>query len=83
MRTLLLVLCLSLYSLSFSQQSMEFFPGGTYDPSIPTPGSILGYEVGMRFTDYRNLERYLEKLSSSSHRLQRVVFGETYEQHPP
>ena len=82
MRTLLLVLFLSLSSLSFSQQSMEFFPGGTYDPSVPTPGSVLGYEVGMRFTDYRNLERYLDKLSSSSNRIQRVVYGETYERRP-
>lgn len=82
MRTLLVVLFLSLSSSGFGQQSMEFFPGGTYDPSVPTPRSVLGYDIGGRFTDFRNLERYLEKLSSSSDRIQRVVYGETYERRP-
>ena len=66
-------------SMSFGQEMTYFFPGGTYDPKIPSPKSVLGYEIGERFTDYRNLERYIEKLTASSDRMKHINYGETNE----
>ncbi|MBF8248264.1 MAG: zinc carboxypeptidase, partial [Bacteroidetes bacterium] len=66
---------------AFGRQSL-FFPVGAVNPSVPSPSSILGYEIGDRFTDYRNLERYMERLSASSNRVKRIIYGETYEHRP-
>ncbi|MBI3004964.1 MAG: hypothetical protein HYY49_06060 [Ignavibacteriales bacterium] len=80
-KVLALVLACISFSLSQGQKS-DFFPLGTVNPSIPTPEAVLGYRIGERFTDYRNLERYMEKLAASSERVKRVVYGETYEHRP-
>jgi Zinc carboxypeptidase len=44
-------------------------PGGPYDPAVPTPRSVLGYEVGERFTPHHLLMRYLERLAAASPRI--------------
>ena len=62
-----------------AQDIQDFFPRGTYDPNVPSPSSILGYRLGERFTTYAMLNTYFEKLASSSDRIQRVVYGRTYE----
>ena len=66
---------------AFGRQ-VPFYPVGAVNPSVPSPSSILGYEIGDRFTDYRNLERYMERLSASSNRVKRIIYGETYEHRP-
>jgi hypothetical protein len=81
MRLILFILVLTI-SRCLAQPSATAFPGGTYDPLIPTPESVLGYQVGQRYTDYRNLERYIERLAASSNRIQRVIYGTTYEMRP-
>ncbi|HWP82738.1 MAG TPA: M14 family metallopeptidase [Bacteroidota bacterium] len=63
-----------------AQPAPIMFKGGTYDPAIPTPSQVLGYEIGDRFTDYRNLEQYFEALAGSSERIQRRTYGSTYGQ---
>jgi hypothetical protein len=80
MKHLFLVLCA--VSIGFAQEMTSFFPGGTYDPKVPTPRSVLGYEIGEKFTDYRHLEMYLDKLVSSSDRVKRFFYGETNESRP-
>jgi hypothetical protein len=58
-----------------------FFPGGTYDPKVPTPDAVLGYAIGERHTDYAGLERWLAALKQSD----RVVvrkYGESIEKRP-
>ena len=80
MKNLLLVLCA--VSIGFAQEMTYFFPGGTYDTKIPTPQSVLGYRIGERFTDFRHLEMYLDKLVSSSDRVKRFIYGETNELRP-
>lgn len=67
---------------ALAQERIELIPGGGVDPAVPSPHSVLGYEIGERFTDYRNLERYLEKLSASSSRARKVVYGHTEERRP-
>ncbi|HXG38713.1 MAG TPA: M14 family zinc carboxypeptidase [Bacteroidota bacterium] len=65
-----------------AQQSFELLPGSSYNPAIPSPQSVLRYDIGDRFTDYRNLEKFYDKLVASSDRIQRIVYGETYEMRP-
>lgn len=77
-----IILLITCTTLLFSQELIEFYPRGTYATNIPSPSAFLGYEIGQRFTDYRNLERYLEKLSSTSDRVRMVTYGETYEGRP-
>ena len=43
--------------------------GGGYDPALPTPQSVLGYELGERFTPHHLLVRYFEALAAASPRL--------------
>ena len=62
-----------------AQDALDFFPGGTYDPKIPTPKSVLGYSIGERFTEYAALNAFFDKLSASSDRIRRYVYGETNE----
>jgi hypothetical protein len=42
---------------------------GPYDPAVPTPQSVLGYELGERFTPHHLLMRYLDRLAATSPRV--------------
>src|SRR5690606_769935 len=53
--------------------------GGTYDPSVPTPQSVLGYEVGDRFTSHPMLMRYLDRLAAASPRITLDTVAHTFE----
>jgi hypothetical protein len=76
------ILALGLASLAAQQPArFEFFPGGTYDPAIPTPESVLGYPVGTYHTDYAGLERWLGALRKSD-RVQIVRYGMSEEKRP-
>jgi hypothetical protein len=43
--------------------------GGPYDPSIPVPSSVLGYELGERFTPHHLIMRYAEAVALASPRV--------------
>src|SRR5688500_857189 len=81
---LVLILALAAYAPAAAQQAKPlepFFPGGTYDATVPTPESVLGYAIGERHTDYAGLERWLNALRQSD----RVVirkYGESFEKRP-
>lgn len=77
-----LVAIVVLVATASAQRSFELLPGGSYNPAVPSPESVLRYEMGTRFTDYRNLEKYFDQLVTSSERIQRVIYGETYEMRP-
>ncbi|HEV2764895.1 MAG TPA: M14 family metallopeptidase [Pyrinomonadaceae bacterium] len=62
-------------------QRFEFYPGGTYDATVPTPESVLGYAVGTYHTDYAGLERWLAALRQSP-RVRVVRYGESVERRP-
>src|SRR5687768_5556131 len=40
-----------------------------YHAAIPTPRSVLGYEVGDRFTPHHLLMRYAERVAAASRRV--------------
>ncbi|HEX2093361.1 MAG TPA: M14 metallopeptidase family protein, partial [Longimicrobiaceae bacterium] len=56
-----------------------FAVGGAYDPAVPTPRSVLGYEVGERFTPHPLLMRYLERLAAASPRVRLDTVAHTFE----
>ena len=55
---------------------------GDYNPAIPVPEEILGYHIGERFTDYRNLERYILALAEASDRVTIHQYGTSYQHRP-
>ena len=62
-------------------QQFEFFPGGTYNSALPTPASVLGYEIGTYHTDYAGLERWLAALQKSE-RVRVLRYGASEEKRP-
>ena len=52
---------------------------GQYDPAIPTPRSVLGYEVGERFTPHHLLMRFLERVAVASPRVALDTVGHSFE----
>ncbi len=60
-------------------QGYEWLPGATYDPNIPTPQSVLGYEVGDYLTDHHQMLDYVRRLDEASERVQVVKFGRSVE----
>ncbi|CAB0150660.1 hypothetical protein PSI9734_01103 [Pseudidiomarina piscicola] len=54
----------------------------TYDPSIPTPQEVLGYEVGEWHVRHDQLVRYMEILAAKSDRFQLEYTGRTHEKRP-
>jgi hypothetical protein len=72
---------LALAGVAGSAQRFEFFPGGTYDPKVPTPESVLGYPVGTYHTNYSGLERWLAALAGNE-RVRIVRYGQSFEKRP-
>jgi hypothetical protein len=56
-----------------------FAPAGDFDPAVPTPQALLGYEIGARFTPHHRITRYLERLAAASPRLRVDTVGRTFE----
>src|SRR5687767_8158781 len=52
---------------------------GSFDPAVPTPKSVLGYEVGERFTPHHMLMRYIDRLAATSKRLRVDTVAHTFE----
>jgi len=57
----------------------EFYPGGVYNPNVPTIESVLGYVPGERLTRYADFERYVKLLADNSDKVLLYDYGETYE----
>lgn len=70
-------------SLAFAQDLSYYLPKGyTYNPAIPTPKQVLGYEVGEWHVTHDQLVMYMKAVAEAS---DRVIFEETgrsYEKRP-
>ncbi len=76
---LTLLLLLALPFQVAAQESFEWFPGGGYDASIPTPESFLGYTIGDAFTWHHQIKAYLEAVDEASGRVTMRSYGESNE----
>ncbi|MBK6266598.1 zinc carboxypeptidase [Marivirga sp. S37H4] len=54
----------------------------SYNPSIPTPASVIGHEVGEWHVTHDKLVYYMQTLAASSDRVQIIETGKTYEGRP-
>jgi hypothetical protein len=88
MKPVYLLLLLLLPVIGFSNQHDIEIQGegviltGEYEANIPTPADILGYNIGERFTDYRNLEKYIFAVANVSDRVTILEYGLTYQHRP-
>jgi len=61
------------------EYTADFFPGTTYDASIPTPESLLEQPVGSRPAAHAEVLSYLRILDAASDRIQVHRYGRTHE----
>jgi hypothetical protein len=57
----------------------SFSTGSAYNPTIPTPRAVLGYEVGERFTPHHMIVRYAERVAVASPRIALDTVAVTFE----
>ncbi|WP_313588800.1 hypothetical protein, partial [Aquidulcibacter sp.] len=41
-----------------------YWPGANYDPAVPSPENILGYQIGEVITPHAQIIRYFETLAA-------------------
>jgi hypothetical protein len=76
-------LILTLSASVAARSSQEYLPRDTDpDPAIPTPESILGWEVGDWHVSHDKLVQYMLALAAASPRVSVKETGRTYEQRP-
>lgn len=56
-----------------------FFPSGTYDTSVPTPESVLGFPIGTRPVRYDEMLRYLTALDAASPNMAVRTYAQSHE----
>jgi hypothetical protein len=75
-----LVLLLALAVTAFAQARFEYWPGAVYDPAVPTPVKVLGYDFGDRISSHANIVRYLQALAAAQpNRVKLFEYGKTWE----
>ena len=79
MRRILAAALLLLPAAPAAAQHSFTTPGETYDPKVPTPRAVLGYDIGQRFTTNRALTRYLEKVAAASGRVRVDTVAHSFE----
>jgi len=77
-RSLLLALILAILPRAAAAQH-PLAEGGPYDPAVPTPRSVLGYELGDRFTPHHLLHRYFERVAEASPRVRLDTMAVSFE----
>ncbi|WP_017733814.1 M14 metallopeptidase family protein [Nafulsella turpanensis] len=81
----LLLSILSISRISLGQEvSLDYYlpQNVSYNPGIPTPASVLGYEVGEWHVSHDKLVEYMKALAAASDRVGLEYYGSTYEQRP-
>ena len=76
-RSAVLILGLAVATPAYAQHPFANSTG--YDPAVPTPRSVLGYEVGQRFTPHHLLLRYAERVAAASRRVRLDTMAVTIE----
>lgn len=78
-----LFLLLSSYAINAQTQLDYYLPNNqNYNPNIPTPTEVLGYEVGKWHVSHDKLSEYMRTLAAASDRIQIENRGKTYEDRP-
>ncbi|HUG40634.1 MAG TPA: M14 family zinc carboxypeptidase [Longimicrobiales bacterium] len=75
----LLVLQVALATPAAAAAQHSLGDHGPYDPSVPTPVSVLGYELGVRFTPHHLILKYAEAVAQASPRVRLDTVAFTFE----
>ncbi len=78
-----LLFCLSALA-GFAQVDLSYYlpQGYTYNPDIPTPQEVLGYQVGEWHASHDQLVMYMKAVAAVSDRVTLEETGRTYEKRP-
>ncbi|MCH7413475.1 zinc carboxypeptidase [Belliella sp. R4-6] len=70
--------------IGYSQIDLSYYmpDNHLYDPDIPTPKDVLGFEVGEWHASYDQVVMYMNALAAASDRVTIEVIGRTYEMRP-
>lgn len=73
-----------LVSIVYAQPDLSYYlpDNVSYDPSIPTPKSVIGHEVGEWHVSHDRLVNYMYALDKASDRITLEVTGYTHEARP-
>lgn len=83
MRLFLTTLCLACSVQGWAMSAAEYLPGDADpDPSVPTPESFLGWEIGDWRITHDQLVSYMYAVAESSDRVTIKVIGRSHEQRP-
>ena len=75
--------CIAALALTASPLAAQNgFGNGPYDPAVPTPRAVLGYEIGDQFTPHHMLSRYIERVAAASRRVRVDSVATTFEGRP-
>ncbi|MEP3388731.1 MAG: M14 family zinc carboxypeptidase, partial [Reichenbachiella sp.] len=83
-RILTLVSFILILTYSEAQVSLNYYlpQGINYNPSIPTPKTILGHEVGEWHVSHDKLVQYMYALAESSERVEIEEYARSHENRP-
>ncbi|PRY89255.1 M14 family metallopeptidase [Mongoliibacter ruber] len=83
------ILILVLITLTFqwhlsAQNDLNYYlpEGYTYNPDIPTPKEVLGFEVGDWHASHDQVVNYMKAVAEASERVSFEIIGRTYELRP-
>ena len=80
MKKILLIVLATLFASSLhSAVQYPWLKNGAYDPAIPAPEAVLGYEIGAYLTDHAEMVDYMRRLDQASDRARMFEYGQTYE----
>jgi hypothetical protein len=83
MKTLITLLTLLLSGSLHARSAADYLPADADpDPAVPTPESVLGWDVGDWHVGHDKLVHYLQALAAASPRVSLEVTGHTWEQRP-
>jgi hypothetical protein len=60
-------------------QPRDWWPGASYDPKVPTPKAVLGYEIGEYWTEHEAMTDYMRRLEAASNRVKVFSVGRSNE----
>lgn len=78
-----LLLCIPFLSIG-QKTSLDYYlpQNGAYNTKIPTPKSILNFELGEMHTDHTQVANYMREVAKASDRIKIETTGYTFENRP-
>ncbi|WP_241502252.1 M14 family metallopeptidase [Hymenobacter glacialis] len=82
--SLLLAMLVTLATQAQTKSNLPYYLPQTvsYDPAIPTPASVLGYEVGEWHVSHDQLVAYMRAVDAASDRVTITEYARTHEHRP-